>query len=79
MTEEPVSPVQEQEPASPVPAPERDRDERDERDWEDRRRVALEAWKMGQKLAEARSRETAARSRKVVATPRTFRRRTSAR
>lgn len=76
MTEEPVSPLPEQEPVSPVPAPE---GERDERDWEERRRVALEAWKMGQKLAEAKNREIAARSRKAAATPRAFRRRTSAR
>jgi hypothetical protein len=76
MTEEPISPVPEQEQASPIPTPEGDRDERD---WEERRRVAVEAWKLGQKLAETRSRETAARSRKTATIPRTFRRRTSAR
>jgi hypothetical protein len=75
MMEEPERPIPE-EPESPVPVPEGDREERD---WEERRKVALEAWKMGQKLAEAQSRETAARSRKAATTPRTFRRRMSAR
>jgi len=76
MTEDPVSPVPEQEPVNPIPTPDGDRDERD---WEERRKVALKAWKMGQKLAETQSRETVARSRKAATIPRTFRRRTAAR
>lgn len=36
-------------PESPVPTPVTE--DRDERDWEERRRVALEAWRLGQKLA----------------------------
>ncbi len=58
-----------EEPESPVPAPE---GERDERDWEERRRVALEAWKLGQKLA-------AAQNRKSGIGRRIYRRRTAAR
>lgn len=38
--------------ALPPPPP----GEGDERDWEDRRRVALEAWRMGQKLAKGQHR-----------------------
>jgi hypothetical protein len=65
-----------EEPESPVPVPEGGREERD---WEERRRVALEAWKMGQKMVQVRSLEAVARSRKAVTTPRSFQRGTSAR
>jgi hypothetical protein len=40
---------------SPVPPP--ITENRDDRDWEERRRVALEAWSLGRKLAAERNRE----------------------
>jgi hypothetical protein len=40
---------------NPVPTPVTA--DRDERDWEERRRVALEAWSLGKKLAAQRNRE----------------------
>lgn len=76
MTEQAASPVPDEQPASPVPVPS---GERDERDWEERRRVAVEAWKLGQRLAASRSSQTAAASRKAVTTRQSRRRRTAAR
>ncbi|HKB30804.1 MAG TPA: hypothetical protein VKD26_08205 [Streptosporangiaceae bacterium] len=58
-----------EEPKSAVPAPE---GERDEKDWEERRKVALEAWRMGKKLA-------AEQNRKSGIGRRIYRRRTAAR
>lgn len=58
MTEQAASPVPDEQPASPVPIPS---GERDERDWEERRRVAVEAWKLGQRLAASRSSQTRSR------------------
>lgn len=63
------------EPGSPVPPPE---GERDEKDWEERRRVALEAWKMGQKLAESQERGGVARNRRTATKPRLRRRKRAA-
>lgn len=76
MTEQAASPVPDEQPASPVPIPS---GERDERDWEERRRVAVEAWKLGQRLAASRSSQTAAASLKAVTTRQSRRRRTAAR
>ena len=59
-----------EEPESLVPAP--PEGERDEKDWEERRKVALQAWRMGQKLAAEQNRKPG-RGRRI------YRRRTAAR